>query len=415
MQTTPHARSVLFTPLGFNLAEVTRMIEVASALPPHLTPVFVVHDERYLPLVRQAGFRIEPGGPQLTPAQQAQIMAVDQERGFRLPFTTDLLDARIRAERAASRATNAVVMVHGTNPTAAITARAEGIPLVYPVPYAMSRPHLDSGVTIPVLPASTGAGRLLNPALTAVGGWAFASAPLMPRAFRQAAARHGVPPQRTIAEFFSADHVLFTAMPDEIGGTPLPPGCHRVGPIFAHLDAEIPSLVRELAAGPRPPVYLACGSSGRRSLVLDAVRAVADLPIEVVAPVRSFLTDADLRALPRNVHVVDLLPAHRLGGLIDAAILHGGQGTVQTACATGVPFVGIGLQTEQRWNVAVAQRRGNAIGLAPHQVRSARFRRALHRVLFDPHIRATADQVAREYAEEDGARRSAEIITGLAG
>ncbi|GMA40743.1 glycosyltransferase [Mobilicoccus caccae] len=407
--------AVLFTPLGFNLAETTRMIEVARALPNGLDPVFVVHDETYLHLVRDAGFRLEPAGPPLTPEQRRQALAVDQERGLRLPFTEELLDARVRAERDAVRVTGAVAMVHGTNPTSTISARAEGIPLFYPVPLALTSPHLASGWTLPILPTSTASGRLLNPALTRLAAWAYASAPLVPAAFTRVAERHGAPPPRTFADLLGADVTLLTAMADEIGGLDLPASFHRVGPIFARLPGEVPPLVHRLAAGPEPLVYLACGSSGHRRLVLDVIDAVRTLPIQVVAPVRSYLTERDLADLPANVHVTDLLPAHRLGGLVDAAILHGGQGTVQTACAGAIPFVGIGLQTEQRWNVGVCERRGHAISVAPRQVRGRGLRVALHRVLTDPTVRRVATEVAAEYRDEDGAARSAAVIADLVG
>ncbi|WP_229116029.1 hypothetical protein [Parenemella sanctibonifatiensis] len=44
------------------------------------------------------------------------------------------------------------------------------------------------------------------------------------------------------------------------------------------------------------------------------------------------------------MHVHDFLPAHKLAGLIAASVIHGGEGTVQTACASGARFAGIGLQ-----------------------------------------------------------------------
>ena len=83
-------------------------------------------------------------------------------------------------------------------------------------------------------------------------------------------------------------------------------------------------------------------------------------------------------------------PAHRLGGLVDAAVLHGGQGTVQTACATGIPFVGMGLQPEQTWHVRMCEQRGNAIAVSPKRVGSPEFLDAVRRVLADPGIRAAA-------------------------
>ena len=71
-------------------------------------------------------------------------------------------------------------------------------------------------------------------------------------------------------------------------------------------------------------------------------------------------------------------------------MLHGGQGTVQTACATGIPFVGMGLQPEQTWHVRMCEQRGNAIAVAPRRVGSPEFLDAVRRVLSDPGIRAVA-------------------------
>lgn len=403
-------RTVLFTPLGFNLAETTRMIEVARQLPATLRAVFLAHDDRYLRFVREAGFLELPGAPSFTRAQQDQAMAFDQGRTLRHPFSPEVLEQRVQSERAAIRDLAAVAVVHGTNPTSPISARAEGVPLFYPVPYVFSRPQLDSGAVVPVLPAGRGA--FLNRPLTRVTDWVFTRAPLLPPSFRRVAARHGAHSVSTLMDLLGADITLLTAMADEIGADPLPPSHHRVGPIFARLPGEVPQEVQELAAGTEPVVYLAFGSSGTRAVVMDAVRALEDLPIRVIAPVRDYLQAGDLDALPSNVTVTDLLPAHLLGPFVDAAVLHGGQGTVQTACATGVPFVGMGLSAEQRWNVQVSEQRGNAIAVAPHRMRgsAARFREALHRVLFDPLVRRTAREVQREYALEDGAARSAQVI-----
>ena len=132
------------------------------------------------------------------------------------------------------------------------------------------------------------------------------------------------------------------------------------------------------------------------------------LPVNVVAPIRHYLRPGDM--VPANVHVTDLLPAHRLGGLVDAAVLHGGQGTVQTACATGIPFVGLGLQPEQVWNVEVCVRQGNAIRIPPKHVGRPDFRAAVERVIADPSMHQAAARVQRAFEGEDGAAASARII-----
>lgn len=127
-----------------------------------------------------------------------------------------------------------------------------------------------------------------------------------------------------------------------------------------------------------------------------------------VAPIRHYLEPSD--SVPANVHVTDLLPAHKLGGLVDAAVLHGGQGTVQTACATGVPFVGMGLQPEQTWHVRACERRGNAIAVSPKKVSTPEFVRAVQRVLTEPSIRTAAEEVRQAYEGQDGAAAAARLI-----
>ncbi|MDZ8200828.1 hypothetical protein RZO50_04855 [Microbacterium sp. SSW1-59] len=137
-------------------------------------------------------------------------------------------------------------------------------------------------------------------------------------------------------------------------------------------------------------------------------RALGTLPVNVVAPIRHYLQPDD--TVPANIHVTDLLPAHRLGGLVDAAVIHGGQGTVQTACATGVPFVGMGLQPEQTWHVRACAARGNAIALSPKDAGAPGFLDAVRRVLTDPGIRQAADEVREAYEGADGAAATARLI-----
>nr|WP_246414104.1 nucleotide disphospho-sugar-binding domain-containing protein [Microbacterium thalassium] len=197
-------------------------------------------------------------------------------------------------------------------------------------------------------------------------------------------------------------------MPWELDGFTLPPSFTRVGPIFADIDAPIPPIVEELAARDEPLVYLALGSSGNRELALQCADGLGKLPVNVVAPIRQFVRDDD--ELPPNIHVTDLLPAPKLGGLVDAAVIHGGQGTVQTACATGVPFVGMGLQPEQTWHVRLCEKRGNAISLPPKKAGSTEFVLAVDRVLHDPAVRRAAEEVRAAYATEDGAAASARYI-----
>jgi UDP:flavonoid glycosyltransferase YjiC (YdhE family) len=399
---------VLFCPVTFNLAETTRMIEVARAMDRAHRIVFMGYEDDYVGLIRDAGFDYLAGAPGFTAKEREQLMAFDQGKTFRSPLTEELVSARVDLERRIIREQGVAAVVTGSNLTSFISARAEGVPLYYPVPFALTGPQVRQARHLFLVGGSGRFARFADRLATSAFRWVYTRAPLAPRALSKVAKANGAPPLRTVVSLLTADENLVTEMPWELEGFELPNGFQRVGPIFAHIDHPLPDIVTELAGAEEPLVYLGLGSSADRSLALAAATALGSLPVNVVAPIGHYLRAGD--ELPANVHVTELLPAHRLGGLVDAAVIHGGQGTVQTACATGIPFVGMGLQTEQTWHVRMCEQRGNAIAVSPKQVSSPAFLDAVRRVLSDPAIRAAADEVQRAYAGADGATASARII-----
>lgn len=400
--------TVLFCPVTFNLAETTRMIQVARALDPQHRVVFMGYEHDFVDLIRDAGFDYRACEPAWSDAERDQAMAFDQGRSFTSPFTEPLVRERVRVERALITDLDAAAVVTGSNLTSFLAARAEKVPLFYPVPFALTRAQVSQTRRMRFVDGDARLHRVLDIAATSAFRWVYTKAPLAPKAFRTVAREIGVPPLPAAADLITADRNLITEMPWELEGFRLPPTFERIGPIFAHIDAPMPAIVSELAARPEKFVYLGLGSSANRELALGAARALGTLPVNVVAPIRQYLDDSD--TVPDNVHVVDLLPAHELGGLVDAAVLHGGQGTVQTACATGIPFVGMGMQPEQTWHVRMCQKRGNAIALRPKDVSTPAFLDAVRRVLDDPSIRQAAAEVKDAYAGEDGAAAAARLI-----
>ena len=103
--------TVLFGAVMFNLAEVTRMIEIAKALDTHHTPVFFGYEDDYVHLITDAGFEYRALTPAWTPAQRRQALRFDQAKSLRHPFTMELVAARVSAERALIRETGAEAVV----------------------------------------------------------------------------------------------------------------------------------------------------------------------------------------------------------------------------------------------------------------------------------------------------------------
>lgn len=400
--------AVLFCPVTFNLAEVTRMIEVARALDPRRRAVFMGYEPDFADLITDAGFEYRPCAPAMSLAEREQALKFDQGKTLRSPFTDAVVSARVDVERALIRETDAAAVVIGTNVTSMISARAEKVPLIYAVPFALTRPHVEQTARLGLIRGTNRFAHGLDRLATSLMRWAYNRAPLAPRAFARVATANGVPPLKTVVSLLEADHNLLTVMEWELDCYRLPEMYQRVGPIFAHIDTPMPPVVAELAAREEPLVYLGLGSSASRDLVLAVAGQLGALPVNVVAPVRHYLNDGD--RLPANIHVTDLLPAHRLGGLVDAAVLHGGQGTVQTACAAGIPFVGMGLQPEQVWNVDQCVAQGNAIALDPRHAGTPALADMVRRLLSDDAMRAAAERVRAAYSREDGAAASARVI-----
>lgn len=130
------------------------------------------------------------------------------------------------------------------------------------------------------------------------------------------------------------------------------------------------------------------GSSANRDILLQVLNAFQDIDAIVVAPIESHLRKTDI--IPNNVYVTSWLPALDVTKMVDMAVIHGGQGTVQTTVAAGVPFVGIGMQPEQELNIYLYVKFGNALQLSKKHLKAEKIKYAINAVLNDEsyHLKA---------------------------
>ena len=133
-----------------------------------------------------------------------------------------------------------------------------------------------------------------------------------------------------------------------------PHAMHRS--VVRPLDAPVPDYVQAFLASPGPVIYVAITSSPP-DLVRHVVAALAPLGARVL--VAATVHDLGDLAGP-DVCVAGVLPSHEVMPRVDLAVTAGGQGSVQTAIASGCPFVGVPLQPEQHSNVAIVEGHGAA-------------------------------------------------------
>jgi UDP:flavonoid glycosyltransferase YjiC (YdhE family) len=126
-------------------------------------------------------------------------------------------------------------------------------------------------------------------------------------------------------------------------------------------------------------------------------------------------TTHDLASLASDqVMVAGLMPSHLVMGDADLAVIAGGQGSVQTALAAGLPFVGIPLQSEQDANVTFAQNQGAARLIAQKAAGTPAMTAAARDLLADDAARDSARRLKEIFAAVDGPAAAAQAVLEIA-
>ncbi|MBL8940810.1 MAG: hypothetical protein JNM69_40070 [Archangium sp.] len=414
---------IAFLPNCGFISEVSRATAIAKALKDRGVPVcFASRGGPYVSLIGAAGFECTTLTPTLGAEGSADFLAalLDMGKGDRPFFAPGELEASVTAEVAWLREVKATAAVTGFTLSAALSTRVVGIPLVTDHGGSFLPPVLSRGLCpVPVNPPKAEMSRLPQ----VVQRWMANRMPALLKApVRQLNAHAdtlGVERVPSLLSMMCGDLTLVTELAEVLGTSAesierwKPSWPFRVrrgttfvctGPLYAKLDAPIPPEVEAFLSQPEPVVYLAPTSVQTgflRELILSAKPAGARLL--VASTVHDVKDLGDDRTL-----IAGVLPNHLVFPRIAAAVIMGGQGSVQCAMASGTPFIGLPHHGEQELNVAVAERLGVAIRMAPHSLDS--LAPAIRRLLDEPSFATSAKAAAQRYAGIDGAARAAQAI-----
>lgn len=407
------------------LSETSRMLHIARALRAQgMASCIATHGGPYTRVLDEAGERYTMLEPHFDAARSAQYLRdlIQIGRpGVRMQ-PPDEVRRSVAAEAEFLRGQQAAAVVIGFTLTAYLSSRVVGIPLVAShggsyVPPMFERGQAPVPTTMPIpgtewLPAwlkrqlaNGGPMRLTDPA----------------RFLNDVAAELGVEPVPSLAALMLGDLTLVTDAPEVLGISatelaawqPRHPRAYRAGtrlvatgPLFARLDLPVPPAVEPFLDGSEPTALVVL-SSATPQLLRAAVRRVraAGPRVVVGATIHDFGPNDD-----PGIVVAGLLPNHRVMPRVQVAVTMGGQGSVQTAMASGTPVIGIPLHPEQELNVDLAARHGAGLAVAPRHVDTPRLTEAVRRVLGEPRFAQGAAKVRGWYAAVDGAGCAARAI-----
>jgi UDP:flavonoid glycosyltransferase YjiC (YdhE family) len=321
--------TIIFGIVGWNIAETTRMIEIAKALPGDFQAEFLSYGGKFESLVEESGFSLHRLEPRESPEKIDLLWRIDRGETYAHPFTREELRERVETEMTLFQKTGARAVVMGSVLTFPLSARLAGIPLVNVIPFALSRMFFANR-----LPAAPGKPGWVN----FLFRWFAEKVPLLTRNFNSVAKENGLPKFDSLLSLWEGDINLLTELSQMYPKVKLPSNWKFTGPIFAHLDNPIPGDIESILNTPGDPLlYFAMGSSANRSVLQTILPMFEGLPVRVIAPIKDHL-EGYRGSIPENVQVTGWLPAHLVNPRCDIAVIHGGQGTVQTACASGTPF-----------------------------------------------------------------------------
>ena len=371
---------IMFGIVGWNIAETTRMIETAKIFRHEYECHFFSYGGEFEHLVEAAGFSLHHLRPVEDQEKIEHLWKIDRGERFRQPWTMEELRERIRNELALIDDLEPSFAFLGSVLTFSMSCKIRKIKLFNIIPLALSRPYLEAGLPVsPFLP------RWLN----LLAGYIFLHVPLLVSNFRKIAKTYGLRPPKNALDVWTGDINIVADIKEFSLLKKLPNGWYFSGPLFAKLVQPVPDHVESsLRNTSKPKIYFAMGSSANRKVLLKTLQAFDGLDVLVVAPVRSHLKPTDI--IPGNVIITDWLPALEVMRLVDLAVTHGGQGTVQTTIMSGKPFIGIGMQPEQDLNIYPFAVFGNAIQISKNRVSQKTIQTSLEKLIHDDSYKTKA-------------------------
>ncbi len=403
---------LVFAPCAYNLAETTRMLEIAKGIRNHesANKVFgiqFISDGGTLEyLIEEEGFPLKRMEPRLTVEKIQLIAAVDRGEKFTPAFSLKELTARIVNEVNYLKELKPAAVITGSYLTIPVTCRILGIPLVWVIQSTWLEDFFAHGAgmtdNLKFKPLKIIADWII---LGFINFWVRIGF-LNP--LNQAAKRFGVQGYSSIFEFWKGD-ISLVAEPAEFSGAKLPPDHYFTGPLIARQNFHVPEEVKSIPRD-KPLIYFAMGSSGTPRIVANILEGFDGKPYRVIAPIKLLLDMAPEVKIPSNVMVTGWLPALEVNRMADLTVIHGGIGTVMTAIYAGKPVVGVGMQMEQVANLACLVRQGFAIRVPKSNKPSKGVQKAIAKLLNDSEAKLKAAAFSKIMDKWDGPRMAAEKI-----
>ncbi|MGA3051981.1 MAG: nucleotide disphospho-sugar-binding domain-containing protein [Chitinispirillaceae bacterium] len=403
---------LLFAPAAFNLAETSRMIEIAKGVRNHSRARdvfdirFISEGGRFETLIHDNGFPLKTVEPRITEEKIAHLAAVNDEEKLASVYTKQEMIQKVNADISCLKEIKPTAVITGSYLSMPVSCRVLNIPIVWTVQSTWFKEFFaaGAGLTDRLKP------KIVKKAVdflifTSIRFWMWYG---FIHAVNQAARHFGLKAYKPVFSYFEGE-ITLVAEPPEFSNAKLPVNYHFIGPLITKENFSIPDIVTNIPHD-KPLVFFAMGSSGLPRIVLEIIESFEGKPYRVIAPVKFLIENLQNIRIPSNVVVTDWLPALEINKICDIAVIHGGIGTVMTAAYAGKPIVGIGMQPEQVANLACLVRKGFAIRVSKSKHVGVKVQKAIESLLSDENAKRNAKVFAEKVGNRDGPKMAADLL-----
>ncbi len=337
---------------------------------------------------------------------------------------TEILDA-VQSEMDFFQKKGAKAVVTGFMLTTALSARGVGIPLVVDHLGSFIPPIFERKLFTCREAFDNAFTRLIPESwMNRLIGWLMLHMSHQLKTFNSVAKELDIEPVRNMFDLTMGDLTLVTDVPEiltipedemEVWRSPNPrhyrptARLKYAGAIYAQLFGQIPVDVREFLQTEKPKVYVALASSERKSVQI-VYDTLASMDVKAVL---CSMVHSDQFGLAENILVKDYLPAHLVMPMCDLVVIHGGQGSVQSAIASGTPLIGFPLQPEQNFNIMQVEWHGAGLCMSIRNLKKGRLGPAIERMLKDAMYKMNMQKLQAFQATRNGPLEAARCIIEL--
>ncbi len=403
---------ICFAVAAYNLAEVSRMVEIAKKAREVFDVEFIHYGGKYEYIIKEEGFKVFPMEPALTERQLTHIgkMLNGDALNPVAYFNEKEIRTRVKSEIAYFMEAEPAAVITGWNLTVGISARYVGVHYVNVLHSTSVREYYEAGLqSYPDNLDNWLLDKLMPPEKrTALFNKRVLNASIPMKPYNKVLKDYELAGFRNFVEFIEGDTTLLADIPEWVNHRTLRNNLRHIGPLPARLNIPVPEELKNLK-GDTPIVYFAMGSSGKKELIGNILAGFKGKPYRVIAPIKSLIEGLDI-VVPENVIVTEFLPAHIVNKMADVAVIHGGQNTVMNACLSGTPMVGIGMHVEQQANLDACVRKGFAIRLSKKRVTPSQIIESIESLLSNQEAKSRINQFRQQLEAWDGPANAVKVL-----